>query len=145
MGAPKNDPIMKEFIEYLKQVNLNPHFSSEMDFLGVSSQWCMETINKGQMNLIMGQRIGVKTQDRKTVLLEDLMEENFLNLSSDCVAVYIPREEILSRPKYQWFAAMNGEEILKANMIVAKYLKASIVDSTNEYHAPTEQKSVVSI
>jgi len=40
---------------------------------------------------------------------------------------------------------MNGEEILNANMIVAKYLKASIVDSTNEYHAPAEQKSVVSI
>lgn len=145
MGAPKNDPTIKELIEYLKQVNMDPHFSSEMDFLGISSQWCMETINKGQMNLVMGQRIGVKTQDRKTILLEDLMEENFLNLSADCVAVYIPREEILSRPKYQWFAVMNGEEILNANMIVAKYLKASIVDSTNEYHAPTEQKSVVSI
>jgi hypothetical protein len=40
---------------------------------------------------------------------------------------------------------MSGEEILKSNMIVSKYLQASIVDSTNEYIAPTEMKSVVAI
>jgi hypothetical protein len=68
-----------------------------------------------------------------------------LDLDNDTVAIYIPREEILNRPKYQWFAVMKGEEILKSNLIIAKYLQASIVDSANEYHAPTEQKSVVSI
>jgi hypothetical protein len=73
------------------------------------------------------------------------MEEDFLDLSNDTVAIYIPREEILNRPKYQWFAVMSGEEILKSNMIVSKYLQASIVDSTNEYVAPTEMKSVVAI
>jgi hypothetical protein len=145
MGAPKNDETIKELIEFMKTTYRNPHFSSETDFLGVNSQWCMEAIVKNKMNLIMGQRIGVKTQGRKQILLENLMEEDFLDLSNDTVAIYIPREEILNRPKYQWFAVMSGEEILKSNMIVSKYLQASIVDSTNEYRAPTEMKSVVAI
>jgi len=145
MGAPKNNETIREMVEFLKRKNNNPHFSNETDFLGESSQWCIEMIQKQRMNLVLGQKIGVKTQNRKTILLEDLMEEDYLDLENDTVAIYIPREEILNRPKYQWFAVMKGEEILKSNLIVAKYLQASIVDSTNEYHAPTEQKSVVSI
>jgi hypothetical protein len=145
MGAPKNNETIREMVEFLKRKNNNPHFSNETDFLGESSQWCIEMIQKQRMNLVLGQKIGVKTQNRKAILLEDLMEEDYLDLDTDTVAIYIPREEILNRPKYQWFAVMKGEEILKSNLIVAKYLQASIVDSTNEYHAPTEQKSVVSI
>lgn len=145
MGAPKNDETIKELIEFMKKTYSSPHFSSEMDFLGVTSQWCIESIQQNKMNLILGQRIGTKTQNRKPILLENLMEEDYLDLSNDTVVIYIPREEILNRPKYQWFAVMSGEEILKSNMIVSKYLQASIVDSTNEYHAPTEMKSVVAI
>lgn len=145
MGAPKNDETIKELIEFMKKTYSSPHFSSETDFLGVTSQWCIEAIQQNKMNLVLGQRIGVKTQNRKQILLENLIEEDYLDLAGDTVAIYIPREEILNRPKYQWFAVMSGEEILKTNMIVSKYLQASIVDSTNEYHAPTEMKSVVAI
>jgi len=145
MGSPKNNETIKELIEFMKNTYSSPHFSSETDFLGVNSQWCFEAIQQNKMNLILGQRIGVKTQGRKQILLENLIEEDYLDLSNDTVCICIPREEILNRPKYQWFAFMTGEEILKSNMIVSKYLQASIVDSTNEYHAPTEIKSVVAI
>jgi hypothetical protein len=88
---------------------------------------------------------GIKTRHRKTILLEDLMEENFLKLNNQCVGVYIPADEILIRTKYQWFASMPSEDILKTNMIVSKYLMASIVDTTNDYMKKTEIKSVVSL
>jgi hypothetical protein len=73
------------------------------------------------------------------------MEEDYLDLSKDAVAIYIPCEEILNRPKYQWFAVLYGEEILKSNIIVSKYLQASIIDSTNFYSKSNDIKSVVSI
>jgi len=145
MGTNKNNEVMKELIEYLKQKNNNPHFSSENDFLGDTSQWCIQAILEQRMNLISGQRIGVKSNNRKPILLENLMEEDYLDLSTDAVAIYIPCEEILNRPKYQWFAVLNGEEILKSNMIVSKYLQASIIDSTNFYSKSNDIKSVVSI
>jgi hypothetical protein len=51
-GAKKNDATILELIEYLKQRNQSPHFTSETAFLGDSAHWCMAAIKKQQMNLI---------------------------------------------------------------------------------------------
>ena len=145
VGAVKNDPTILELVERLKQSNKNPHFSCETDFVGDSSQWCLDAIKQQKLNLVGGEKIGVKTKDRKTILLENLMEEEYLDLSHDAVGIYIPAEEILNRPKFQWFAVMPADQILKSNMIISKYLMASIADSANEYHKKTEIRSVTSI
>jgi len=73
------------------------------------------------------------------------MEEGFLDLRKDTVGIYIPADEILTRPKYQWFAVLPSEQVLKTNSIIAKYLMASIADSTDEYVKSSEIRSVVSI
>jgi hypothetical protein len=145
MGAEKNNATILELIEYLKQRNKSPHFSSEVDFLGDTPEWCFAKINAGKMNLIGGEKIGVKSDKRKTILLEDLMEEGFLDLKADTMGIYIPADEILVRPKYQWFAVLPSEQILKSNMIISKYLLASIADNTDEYKKSNEIRSVVSI
>ena len=145
MGAVKNDPVILELVEYLKQRNVSPHFSAEVDFVGDTSNWCFDRLNEGKLNLIGGERIGVKTEKRKTILLEDLMEEGFLDLRKDTVGIYIPADEILTRPKYQWFAVLPSEQVLKTNSIIAKYLMASIADSSDEYVKSSEIRSVVSI
>jgi hypothetical protein len=73
------------------------------------------------------------------------MEEDFLNVHDSLVGIYIPEDEILIRPKFQWFAVMPSEHILQTKCIISKYLMASIVDSTSEYYKSSELKSVVSI
>jgi hypothetical protein len=73
------------------------------------------------------------------------MEEEFLDLSPSVYGIYIPADELLRRTKYQWFAVMPAEELLNTSPIIVKYLKASIVDSTNEYHKSSEIPSVVAI
>ena len=145
LGAQRNDPTMKELVEYLKRLNKNPHFSSETDFVGSVSQWLLEAVNNMKINLIGGEIIGVKTDDRKAILLDNLMEEQFLKISYKSVGIYIPADEILTRPKFQWFAVLPTEEILNTNMIVSKYLKASIVDTTSEYMHNTTIKSIAAI
>jgi len=145
MGAKKNDPTMKEMVEYLKKLNRNPHFSNETDFVGDVSEWLLENVDQQRIVLIGGEVVGVKTEDRKVILLDNLMEEEFLKISSSSVGIYIPADEILRRPKFQWFAVMPADEVLKTNMIVSKYLQASIVDTTNEYSKTTEVRSIVSI
>ena len=144
-GAAKNDQTMLELVEYLKKRNKSVHFSSEADFVGDTSQWCLSKIDQQKMTLVGGELVGVKTEDRKTIVLEDLMEEGFLKMHKNAVGVYIPADEILRRPKYQWFAVLPSEQILSSNMIISKYLAASIVDTTSEYHKSSEIKSVVSI
>ena len=145
MGAKRNDPMMKELVEFLKRLNSKPHFSNESDFVGDVSEWLLENVDQQRITLIGGEIVGVKTQDRKTILLDDLMEEQFLQISDKNMGIYIPADEILRRPKFQWFAVMPSEELLKTNMIVSKYLLASIVDTTSEYTKSTEIRSIVSI
>jgi hypothetical protein len=145
MGAKKNDETIKELIEYLKHRNLSPHFSSEARFTGDTSHWCMDAVKQGKFKLLGGEQIGIKTQTGKPILLEELMEENYLDLVKSPYGICIPADEILRRPKFQWFAAISSEEVLKTNAIIAKHLKASIVDSNSEYITPSAIKSVVSI
>jgi hypothetical protein len=145
VGAPKNHAIILEFVEYLKTLYANGHFTSEMEFLGKTAHWCKGKIDINSMNLIGGEYIGVKSHKRKPILLENLMEEEFLDTIPTMFGIYIPREQILKRTKYQWFAVLPSEEVLKSNAIIVKYLKASIVDSTDEYYKSSETRSVVAI
>jgi len=146
-GATKNNETIQSLIEYLKKKCQSPHFSKEHEFLGESSSWCLNAIMRNTMTLIGGELIGIKNQKRKPILLDDLMEENFLDLNKSVYGIYIPNEELLRRPKYQWFAVIHENMIFNSNVIICKYLKASLVDSASEYtiDSSTQTRSVISI
>jgi hypothetical protein len=145
MGAVKNDPCVLQLIEYLKSICKDPHFSSECEFVGNVSQWLINANKQQLINLLGGELIGIKSEDRKQILLDNLMEENFLNVHNRLFGIYIPEDEVLARTKYQWFAYLPSDQILKSNMIISKYLMASLSDSINEYYKTSEIKSVVAI
>ena len=145
MGCKKNDPTIKELVDYVKGLNQNPHFSSEIDFRGDIPQWCIHAINQGKMNMVFGERIGVKTSKKKSISVEELMEEHPLDLTHDAVAVYIPSDEILRRPKYQWFAVLPREQIISSNLAISKCIRKSILEFTDEYKKSTKVPSIISI
>ena len=147
MGAPKNDPTIKEMIEYLKTRIQSPHFSIDREFLGDTSQWCMNAIRARKLTLIGGEYIGVKTASGRTVLLDNLMEEQYLDLHKDCFGVYIPDNEILSRKKYQWFAVMPTDNLMETNMAITKYIKIALVNTSDHFYSnpSAEQRSVTTI
>jgi len=144
MGALKNDSTIQEFIQYLETQHKKFDITEEKRFLGVNSQWCLQAIHSDKMNLIMGQQIGIKTAKRKTILVEELFEEKYLDLDRSCIGIYLPEDEILRRHKYQWFAYLSKEEILKTNAIVVKYLKASMVDA-NDIYRDTSIRSAITL
>ena len=147
MGSPKRNETIKVYCDFLRSKNSNNHFSSEGDFKGETALWLTNAVKNGKMTLIGGELIGVKTaKSRKPILLDDLMEDDYLDIDRNMYGIYIPGDEILSRTKYQWFAVLSANEIFKSNMILSKYLKASVVDSADEYHKKsTVTQSVVSI
>ena len=132
MGAKRDDPTMFELVEYLKARNLTLHATNEMAFTGDSNQWCINAIWNQKMNLIGGEKIGIKSADRKQILLEDIMEEKDLDLSSDCCGIYIPANEVLKRTKYQWLAFMSKRELLKSDIAISRYIKTSSVDAQDK-------------
>ena len=145
MGASKNDPVILEVIEYLKTRNPGSHFTSETEFIGDSSYWCETAIKNQKMNLIGAELIGIKNNQGKAILLENLMEEAFITFHPNSYGVYIPADEILRRPKYQWFAVLSSEAVLHTNAIISKHLLASISSSEDMYSQDKEIRSVVTI
>ena len=114
-------------------------------FVGAISNKCQECIRCNKMGLVKGEMVGVKTTKHAPILLDNLMGEDYLDLDSSAVGIYIPADEILNRPKYQWFAVLPGDHILQTKMIISKYILTSMVDSSNEYFRSTKQHSVVTI
>jgi len=145
IGAKKDDETIKAFVEQSKKQNNDPHFTSQFKFQGKMSNFCLSAINENKMNLLGGELVGIKTEDNKQILLEDLMEEAYIKFHPDCYGIYIPADEILRRPKYQWFAVMPSEDLLKTNMIISKHLLDAISDNVDEYKLNTELRSVVAI
>jgi hypothetical protein len=133
MGANKNDPTMMNIIESLQKMNQSGHMSNENDITGASYVLCNDLVQQNELTLVRGEYIGIKAVSGKPIILEDLMEESYLDLHGHSVGIYIPGDEILKRIKYQWFASLSTNEILKSNLIISKYLMASAVDSESGY------------
>lgn len=143
-GCEKNSEIVKEIVENLKE-KIQTHFTNERVFLGYISHLLIDMSELNKINVLGGELIGVKTATKKQVTVDNLMEERYLNFHPMIYGIYIPEDEILKRTKYQWFAVMTGEELLHKNLIISKYISASIVDSSDEYYKSTEKRTVVSL
>jgi hypothetical protein len=145
LGSKKNDETILEFVEFSKKQNSATHFTGETSFIGDHSKWCMTAIQNNKMNLLGGELIGVKTEDNKQILLEDLMEDAYIKFHPNAFGIYIPGNEILNRHKYQWFAALSSEQVLQTNTIISKHLLDAISDNVDVYKKPSEMRSVVAI
>ena len=135
IGAPKNDITIKEIVHRLKMKYLEgqQYFSNEIDFCGEFSEICLEAIRTGAMRYVGGETIGVKNRSKKPILLEDLMEDKYLDVDMKTLyGVLIPREELLRRPKYQWFSILPVDDVLSSSTILAKFFKMSMVESSFE-------------
>ena len=128
MGAKKGCPEIKRMLAENK-VDVAGHFTIEPKFLGNMQQWLYKEVVAGKFTAVNGRLIGTKTTKGKQILLEDLLSENYLDLDQDAYGIYIPADEVLARPKYQWFAHLSSEDVLKTSAVVVKYLKSSAVNA----------------
>lgn len=161
MGARKNDVVVKDMMDSFKK---QFPFTNHKDDRGTAAAasgfhatenpawavaYCLDAIRAGRIALVDGSRIGIKTNKRKAVLIEHLLEDGFLDLPETVDGIWIPAEEILTRTKYAWFAVLSSEEILTSNTALKNYFAASIVDSernSNNSLANTyAPKSILSI
>jgi hypothetical protein len=146
MGAKKGDSVIKEYMDYLRERSKNGHITEVYEFMGDTSVGSMGTIRQGRMNLIGGEFIGIKTNKRKPVLIEELLEDNYLDLNENIYGIYIPEDEILIRPKFQWFAVLTSEQILETRTFITKHIKSSMMDAFTIYKkTPEKDRSAIAI
>ena len=124
-GCTKNSETMKELIQFIQILN-SKDFTFEQKFLGEVNRKCYELVNKNKMELLDGRLIGSFTNDKRPVLIDDLLQESYIDFNSNLQGILIPDKEILRRVKYQWFARMSPEQIYESNIILSKYLLLSL-------------------
>lgn len=129
MAACKACPTLKGMINDLEMRTKTQLTASENTFIGGTHMMIRKLVSSGDAVIIDGREIGIKTRKGKQILLDDLMSESFLDIDTDVFGVYIPGDEVLARPKYGWLAYLSNSELLKSNLVIVKYLKASIIDA----------------
>lgn len=146
MGATKNCEDIKFFMEYLKKMIFNGHFHLENDFLGSKNNYLLDQIYQSNFRLIGGEFIGIKNRHRKQIIIDDLMEDSFLDIDSMKIfGIQIPRDELLKRIKYQWFTILPVKDILESNVVLSKFFKMSMVDSADTILQKKDAKSIIAI
>jgi len=129
MGSTKENPVMQELIDFMQR-KVSSDYTAQAEFLGDFNRWCNTRANKGQVILIPGKLIGTKTMDDTTILVDDLLSNDYIDLYPQAYGIYIPAKEILNRRHYEWFARLSPKQVLESNVIISKYiLLASTPDS----------------
>ncbi len=135
MGTEKEDPLIQRMNQQISILEGSGHFQNENEFCFKMSQWCLEQVEDQAMQLLEGQMIGIKTRIGKPILIEDLMSDDYLDFDESVFyGIYIPAAELLRRPKYQYFAILPVEDVLKTDTIMTKYFKVSIVAGTDTFY-----------
>ncbi len=137
MSAAKFCPVLRELInKWLGTTGL--HASSEEIFVNRQHRLLTET----GVEFIDPRLLGLADRNGKAILLDDLMSENYINLAEDAYGIAIDGEEVLRRAKYKWLAYITTAELMQSQLVLVKYMKASLVD---EAFVKTEKPRIMAI
>ncbi len=129
-GAPKECQTVSVLIDFIQRT-MSQDYTAETKFLGNFDRWTNTRVQKGEINLIDGLEVGVKTIDENPILIDDLMSNNYLNFYNDMYGILIPADEVLKRRKYEWFARLSQKQVLQSNTILGNYLLVNAGEQSN--------------
>ena len=121
MGAIKSSKIINQFIDFVQRI-ISTDNTSQSEFLGEFDRWCNLKVKKGYVTLIPGKMIGIKTMDDTQIIIDNLLQNEYINFYPNMYGIYLPQDEILSRTYYHWFARLSTKQVLESNTIIGKYI-----------------------
>jgi hypothetical protein len=121
MACNKGCRTMYAYMNYL-EIMTSKDFTEASVFTGSISTWFNKEILAGNIVLLSCEKIGTRDAHGKTVAIERLMENGYINFSDDIVGIYIPVEDLIKRFKYNWFSRCSVEQVLDSDTIIGKYL-----------------------
>ena len=145
IGCPKKCPMMQTIIDKISHFD-NDHFHQENVFQSEFEKWANDQCKSDRITCVDGGVFGIKDKIGKPILIDDLMSEHFIDVDpTKLLGIYIPKYEILKRPKYEYFSILPADQILNSNHILGKYFKMSMVDSVKPQRHEQKKDHIVSI
>ena len=124
IACKKGNTIMKEYINYLEQLNSSDH-SDNIEFNCKIENFFSKKIFENKIINIDGKYFGVKDKYDSEISLDDLMGEKFIDFYEHIFAIIIPQKELLARQQYGWFVRLSKEQLMNTNNILAKHFLLS--------------------
>jgi len=138
-GANKECQTIGNLIDFMQRT-ISRDYTAEIEFLGEFNRWCEARVRKGEINLIDGREIGTKTMDDTTILVDDLLSNNYLNIYTQTYGIYIPAYELLQRHHYNWFCRMSERQVMESNTIIGNYILITIAQGGGKVLEPLKIK-----
>lgn len=120
IGCSRECPIIYNFIEYLEQLN-NSDFTLQQEFNGKIGEWLITMIKNNKIDLIKAKNIGTIVNNNP-LTIDKLLTNDKIDISYDAYMLYVPRDEILKRTRYNWIVKLSPEEVLNSNTNLSKFL-----------------------
>lgn len=114
MGSSKKCPLMKKCVDYLETLYLTK--TQQMDFQGDIHSY-LKTCG---CTILDGAKLGIKHPHGAPILLQEIVDTHPLVLPECAYGLYVPRDELLKRPKFEWFARMSTTQLLESPMAFSK-------------------------
>lgn len=126
IGCTRECPVIYSFIQYLEKIN-NRDCTLAQSFEGNIENWLIDNINNRNINYILGEVIGTRINNTP-IIIDDLLIKTDLadKLQSDTLMVYVDRDELLSRTRYNWFLRLSPEQIFNSRTTLAELLLFNI-------------------
>ena len=121
LGCKQNSPVMKEYMMYLEAL-ISRDYTDQIAFLGEVDRWLYRACKEARMVLVDGTVLGTKDSTGVPVTIDRLMGNTFISFSPGVKGIYVPRNEILERTQFEWFARLSQNQLRTCNNIIAKYL-----------------------
>lgn len=120
IGCKQESENVKKYINYLSILNSND-FVAEQDFLGTANLW----LENNNIMKIDGLYIGTKDANGKMVIVDELINNTYLDIHQDSYGLYIPWYDIVNRINFQWFSRLNEKQVLESETNIGKYILLS--------------------
>ena len=142
IGAKPENPIIEDLIEYT-QILISTDYTDQSIFLGKLSKWCLD---KKNINIISSKKLGCQTSDDSVVLVDQLLEQDYIRFIPKIYGIWIPANEILERTHYQWFSRLSKKQVLEGNTILSKYILLAVAPTKDVpiITEPVEKKNWIS-
>ena len=125
LGCRKNSKAMNKYISFLER-KLKTDYTGEGNFLGEDNKFLYQLFKKKEITLIEGKVFGIIDKNCKTVTLDRLMSNEFIEFdNSKLHGIIIPSEELLNRTQYQWFVRLSQKQLRTCENNISKYLLIS--------------------
>ena len=122
MGCEKKCPVVDECINYLQSL-ISRDATSESKFDGNFQRFIFSLQNQEKINIISGEKIGIKDNNGEVLLLDDIMNDTPIELSKNNCGVLIPHDDLLLRLKYKYFVHLSIPELLESETFIGKLLE----------------------